>query len=99
MTPFRHALALGIALAACASDPPARAPRLDPSNPDAPESTPPAPSAQASSSEPAEAAHEHRAPNATVYTCPMHPEIQQPTPGRCPKCGMTLVPKTDAGSE
>lgn len=29
---------------------------------------------------------------AAGYTCPMHPEIQQPTPGSCPKCGMTLVP-------
>src|SRR5512140_1776443 len=27
-----------------------------------------------------------------VYTCPMHPEIRQPTPGNCPKCGMTLEP-------
>lgn len=28
-----------------------------------------------------------------IYTCPMHPEVQQPTPGKCPKCGMDLVPK------
>jgi Cu+-exporting ATPase len=27
-----------------------------------------------------------------VYTCPMHPEIQQPGPGSCPKCGMALEP-------
>ena len=32
-----------------------------------------------------------------VYTCPMHPEVRQPGPGRCPKCGMTLVP-IDAGA-
>ncbi|HZW24192.1 MAG TPA: heavy metal translocating P-type ATPase [Gallionella sp.] len=25
-----------------------------------------------------------------IYTCPMHPEIRQPKPGNCPKCGMTL---------
>src|SRR5512139_409857 len=25
-----------------------------------------------------------------VYTCPMHPEIKQPGPGACPKCGMAL---------
>lgn len=31
-------------------------------------------------------------PEGTVYTCPMHPEIRQPTPGNCPKCGMTLEP-------
>ena len=30
----------------------------------------------------------------TVYTCPMHPEVQQNHPGECPKCGMTLEPKT-----
>ena len=27
-----------------------------------------------------------------MYTCPMHPEIQQEKPGNCPKCGMTLEP-------
>ena len=27
-----------------------------------------------------------------VYTCPMHPEVQQPGPGACPKCGMALEP-------
>ena len=26
------------------------------------------------------------------YTCPMHPEVRQPVPGNCPKCGMALVP-------
>ena len=29
-----------------------------------------------------------------VYTCPMHPEVQQDHPGDCPKCGMALEPKT-----
>ena len=30
----------------------------------------------------------------TVYTCPMHPEIQHDQPGKCPKCGgMDLVPQ------
>ncbi|MFZ3017686.1 MAG: heavy metal translocating P-type ATPase [Gallionella sp.] len=28
----------------------------------------------------------------TIYTCPMHPEVRQPGPGNCPKCGMTLEP-------
>ena len=27
----------------------------------------------------------------SIYTCPMHPEVQQDTPGNCPKCGMHLV--------
>lgn len=26
------------------------------------------------------------------YTCPMHPEIQSESPGRCPLCGMSLEP-------
>lgn len=26
------------------------------------------------------------------YTCPMHPEIRQDAPGKCPICGMQLVP-------
>jgi P-type Cu+ transporter len=35
-----------------------------------------------------------------IYTCPMHPEIEQDHPGNCPKCGMTLEPKTiGAGDE
>ena len=29
----------------------------------------------------------------TIYTCPMHPEIRQPAPGTCPKCGMALEPE------
>ena len=30
--------------------------------------------------------------SAAEYTCPMHPEVRQPGPGSCPKCGMTLEP-------
>ena len=26
-----------------------------------------------------------------VYICPMHSDVRQPTPGKCPKCGMNLV--------
>jgi len=33
------------------------------------------------------------------YTCPMHPEVQQEKPGRCPKCGMVLVRSSDAGDQ
>lgn len=29
-----------------------------------------------------------------IYTCPMHPEVISDKPGKCPKCGMTLVAKT-----
>ena len=28
-----------------------------------------------------------------IYTCPMHPEIEQVGPGNCPLCGMALEPK------
>jgi P-type Cu+ transporter len=27
---------------------------------------------------------------ATVWTCPMHPEIRRDAPGACPICGMAL---------
>jgi RND family efflux transporter MFP subunit len=30
-----------------------------------------------------------------LYTCPMHPEVISDKPGKCPKCGMDLVPVTD----
>jgi P-type Cu+ transporter len=30
----------------------------------------------------------------SIFTCPMHPEIQQEGPGPCPKCGMALEPLT-----
>ena len=28
------------------------------------------------------------------YTCPMHPDYVSNKPGKCPKCGMTLVKQT-----
>jgi Cu+-exporting ATPase len=31
--------------------------------------------------------------DAGVYTCPMHPEVEQDGPGSCPKCGMALEPE------
>ncbi|RYZ56096.1 MAG: efflux RND transporter periplasmic adaptor subunit [Sphingobacteriales bacterium] len=29
----------------------------------------------------------------TIYTCPMHPQVQQKQPGTCPICQMELTPK------
>ena len=40
-------------------------------------------------------ASEQLADGGTVYTCPMHPEVISDKPGRCPKCGMKLVPKSN----
>ena len=31
-----------------------------------------------------------------IYTCPMHPEVEQNHSGDCPKCGMPLELKTAA---
>ena len=30
-----------------------------------------------------------------LYTCPMHPDVISDKPGKCPKCGMNLVPVAD----
>src|SRR5687767_14097928 len=42
------------------------------------------------------AAHDHTKDEAAAvrYTCPMHPNVVQDGPGKCPVCGMDLVPKT-----
>lgn len=33
------------------------------------------------------------------FTCPMHPEVVKDAPGKCPKCGMDLVPISNSMSE
>jgi hypothetical protein len=30
---------------------------------------------------------------AAAYVCPMHADIRQSGPGKCPKCGMELLPE------
>lgn len=35
----------------------------------------------------------------SVFTCPMHPQIRQPVAGRCPICGMALVPAASAAAD
>jgi Cu+-exporting ATPase len=34
------------------------------------------------------------APEGTIWTCPMHPEVRQDHQGACPICGMALEPET-----
>jgi len=38
-------------------------------------------------------------PAGAIYTCPMHPEVRQESPGSCPKCGMALEQDTVAAEE
>ena len=48
------------------------------------------------------AAHDHSSESANqgqVWTCSMHPHIRQPKPGKCPICGMNLIPANDSGSD
>ena len=32
-------------------------------------------------------------PSGGAYFCPMQTDVRQPLPGKCPKCGMELVPQ------
>ncbi|MCM2264136.1 MAG: YHS domain-containing protein, partial [Desulfuromonadales bacterium] len=51
-------------------------------------------------SAPAATKPEAAPPGKAIYTCPMHPEIEQDHPGDCPKCGMALEAKTlSAGTD
>lgn len=34
---------------------------------------------------------ENRSNDGPIYLCPMHTDVRQPTPGKCPKCGMDLM--------
>jgi Cu(I)/Ag(I) efflux system membrane fusion protein len=38
------------------------------------------------------------APAGAVWTCSMHPQIRMSRPGRCPICGMELVPVQAEGT-
>ena len=84
-------LVIGALAPACSpgSAPVSQSPH-DPSNPAAAEGSPPGAATPEGAHVDAGASKE---PAATVYTCPMHPEVTSSSPGKCPKCGMTLVPK------
>jgi Cu+-exporting ATPase len=47
---------------------------------------------------PAQSKAEVARPDA-IWTCPMHPEIRQDTPGSCPICGMALEPLAPTADE
>ncbi len=93
-------------LASCASVPvPATRSPESPAHPAAPEAaTPPAvpglsrgaqeraaPTTEAHGHEGHLAAETPGTPQASTYTCPMHPQVTSDKPGACPVCGMSLV--------
>jgi len=39
-----------------------------------------------------QAEEHHHAEKETIWTCSMHPQIRQDKPGKCPICGMDLIP-------
>ena len=52
------------------------------------------------------ASHDHQTEGtetsaATIWTCSMDPQVRQPEPGKCPICGMDLIPleEGDAGGD
>ena len=42
--------------------------------------------------------HVHEAVADQIWTCAMHPQIKQDKPGKCPICGMDLIPLKTSGS-
>jgi heavy metal-binding protein len=34
-----------------------------------------------------------------VYSCPIHPEVKETSPGFCPRCGMLIVKRKDEGRQ
>jgi hypothetical protein len=71
------------ALGGCAASTLEPLPPTHPASPLAVEAPAPPPPGLA-----APAAH----PAVAGYTCPMHPDVHATRPGRCPRCGMELVP-------
>ena len=87
-----------LAGSACAAELTRRPVGMDASNPEAPEAAAPAAStALAPEPSPADAPVAPAQPEA-VYTCPMHPDVKQSKPGRCPQCGMNLAPAHPPGA-
>jgi hypothetical protein len=57
------------------------------------------PTAAPAASEPIPMGHEHHMESlpgegpstADVFSCPIHPQVREANPGKCPRCGTTLV--------
>jgi len=45
------------------------------------------------------AGHDHESAEGVIWTCSMHPQIQQDKPGLCPICAMDLIPLETGGSD
>ena len=43
--------------------------------------------------------HAHKMTSTKKYTCTMHPDVVMDKPGKCPKCGMALVPMKAKGKK
>lgn len=96
-------LTLALTVSACAAvTPPPRFSPVSPADADAPEAAT-APLVRVLAAEPE--ARDH-SPSTTPggdeatapYTCPMHPEVKEESPGSCPKCGMRLVKNPAEGT-
>jgi len=55
-------------------------------------------SAPTAQSAPAPASSAAQQPAVTGYICPMHPDVVEGEPGKCPRCGMDLVPGNPLGT-
>lgn len=42
--------------------------------------------------------HQHEDVQGTIWTCSMHPHIRMDQPGKCPICGMDLIPLVQTGT-
>lgn len=76
--------------------PEAGTPPPEPALADEPEASAPPQSARTSEPAAGHDGHAPPSPDEPVYTCPMHPEVREASPGSCPKCGMPLVKAADA---